>query len=875
MNPERWDRVKELFHEALARGADQRVAWLASACGDDAGLREEVARMLAAHAVAGSFIETPAIGLLSGTDAADAGAMSGQQLGPYQLEALVGVGGMGEVYRARDVDLGRTVAIKLVRLDDDRARARLRREAQYASSLNHPNICTIHQVGDRDGRPFIVMEFVEGRLLAEMIPPEGLPAIDALRYAIQIADALIHAHEHGLVHRDLKSSNVMVATGGLVKLLDFGLSKRIAAPASGDTAASAWSLSGGAIAGTLGYMAPEVLQGLPADTRTDIWALGVLLYEMTAGRLPFAGRTAFELSSAILSQPPSPMPEHVPPGLGHVIRQCLEKEPGQRYQEARAVKREIERLEAGEVPDAVLRPREPKAAARRVPAGTPARWPPSPTRLLVVLGLVAAAAVSVAGGWLWMRTGAAMAAGPGAVKALAVLPLKNVSGDASQDYFADGITEALIADLGKAAGVRVISRTTAMLYRNTGKSLPQIARDLNVDAILEGSVLRSGNRVRVTAQLFDAHADHPLWSETSERTLREILVLQRDIVRGVAGKVRVALTGEDDARLSVVRSVDPDVYEHYLKGRYAWNNRTEASLNTAVEEFRAATEADPTYAAAFVGLADCYNQLGTVMVGGASPIEMRPRAAAAALAALQIDDSLGEAHAALAYVRHYDWQWEDAEREFQRAIALSPNYALAHLWYANYLVSLNRLDDAIDSARRAQTLDPMSRVVVTNVGWTLAFAGRHVEAIDAYLAALALDPSYVQARWRLAGSYAELLRFDEAIAQAERAVALTGRSPSALSLLGGICAQAGRRSEARALLVELTDMARRQYVSPSAMAGLCARLGDVDGAYRWLERSFEERSNGLAYLGHDSSVALLRNDPRYKDLFRRIGRPIP
>jgi serine/threonine-protein kinase len=801
--------------------------------------------------------------------------MSGQQLGPYQLEALVGVGGMGEVYRARDVDLGRTVAIKLVRLDDDRARARLRREAQNASSLNHPNICTIHQVGDRDGRPFIVMEFVEGRLLAEMIPPEGLPAIDALRYAIQIADALIHAHEHGLVHRDLKSSNVMVTPGGLVKLLDFGLSKRIAAPASGDTAASAWSQSGGAIAGTLGYMAPEVLQGLPADIRTDVWAVGVLLYEMTTGHLPFAGRTAFELSSAILSQPPSPMPERVPPAFGHIIRQCLEKEPDQRYQEARAVKHEMERFEAGDVPHAAGRPRRLKAAATgRVAGKTPVHGLRAPRRVLIILGLVAAAAVSVAGGWLWMRPGPA-AAGSGVVKALAVLPLKNVSGDPSQDYFADGITEALIADLGKAAGVRVISRTTVMLYRNTGKSLPQIARDLNVDAILEGSVLRSGNRVRVTAELFDARADRQLWAETSERTLREILVLQRDIVRAVAGKVRVALTGEDDAHLSVVRSVDPDVYEHYLKGRYAWNNRTEASLNTAVEEFRAATEADPTYAAPFVGLADCYNQLGTVMVGGASPIEMRPRAAAAALAALQIDDSLGEAHAALAYVRHYDWQWEDAGREFQRAIALSPNYALAHLWYANYLVSMNRLDDAVDSARRAQTLDPMSRVVLTNVGWTLAFAGRHVEAIDEYLAALALDPSYVQARWRLAGSYAELSRFDEAIAQAERAVALTGRSPSTLSLLGGIYAQAGRRSEARALLVELTDMARRKYVSPSAMAGLCAKLGDVDGAFRWLERCFEERSNGLAYLGQGSSVALLRNDPRYKDLFRRIGRPIP
>jgi TolB-like protein/tetratricopeptide (TPR) repeat protein len=454
------------------------------------------------------------------------------------------------------------------------------------------------------------------------------------------------------------------------------------------------------------------------------------------------------------------------------------------------------------------------------------------------------------------------------VGGLAVLPFRNLSGDASQDYFADGLTEGLIADLGRIGGLRVVSRTTAMRYRGTTKALPDVARELGVEALVEGSVVRESGRVRVTAGLFQAD-DRQIWTESYERTLREILVLQRDIVRAVSTRVRATLALPEETRMSVVRSVDPDVYEAYLKGRYYWNKRTHESLLEAVEQYEFATGKDPTYAPAYVGLADCFNQLGTVMVGVASPGQMRPRARAAALAALQIDDGLGEAHAALAYVHHYNWEWAAAGREFDRAVELAPNYALAHLWRANYLASLNRLDEALVSVRRAFDLDPMSPVVNTNVGWTLAFAGRHREAADAYRAALALDPKYVQAHMRLSSAYLLLGRADDALAEARTVVELMGENASSLGALAAVYAGTGRSREAEQVLQRILAMQNRHFVSPWGLAGLYLSLGRYEEGFAALEQAYEERSNGMAYLAVTHNE--LHNDPRYRRLLQRVG----
>jgi TolB-like protein/tetratricopeptide (TPR) repeat protein len=853
--------VKRLFHGALDRPVEGRAAWLAQQCRGDPEVGAEVERLLAAHLSAGSFIETPLTDLHAERPPPH-GTRVGTWLGPYRLDALLGAGGMGEVYQAVHADLGRDVAIKVVGRDEAAAHDRLRREARNASRLNHPNICTIHHVGDHDGRPFIVMELVDGRLLSELIPPDGLPVSTAVKYGIQILDALVHAHAHRVIHRDLKSANVMVRPNGQLTLLDFGLARQLDVVAIPEALATSAVELLTAAGGTLPYMAPEILRGEAADARTDLWSFGVLLYEMIGGRLPFSGQTAYAVGSAILNDAPAALPDGAPPAIASCIMRCLEKERERRPQHATEVKAELESFAAGGVaegqapgePQPHLDGRQPRAG--RSPWRTSRiAWVSAVASIMMFIGF---------GGWQW-RAGFAR---PGV--AIAVLPLENLSGDPSQNYFADGLTESLIGELGKTRGMRVTSPTTAMRYKGTHLPMPDVARELKADAVLYGTVFRDGDRVRIVVTLV-AGGDRRLFFDTYERPAREILVLQRDIVRAVATGLAVSLTPEEEAWLVRVRSVDPGVYESFLKGRYHWNRRTPESLKTAIDHFNAAIAADPTYAPAYAGLADCYNQLGTVMVGSGSPSEMRPRAIRAAINALQIDPELGEAHGALAYARHYDWQWDAAERGFVRAIELDANNALVRLWYANYLASRQRLDQAVAQVEKARELDPLSPVVLTNVGWTMSYAGRTQDAIAAYHEALALDPNYVQAHMRLAAAHANLGQFDAALAQNEIVSRLRG--PDAPDLIGAanIYAMAGRRHEARQVLDEFLTLAGTGYVPPFGLAQPYALLGDFDRAFELLERAYQERSNGMAYLAVDRVFAPVHADARFQDLLRRVG----
>jgi eukaryotic-like serine/threonine-protein kinase len=854
MTPERWQRVKDLFHDALERPADARAAFLAETCGDDVEARAALERLLDAHARADDFLETPAVGTAV---EASRPPLTGRVIGHYEVRARLGVGGMGEVYEAYDRRLKRTVAIKLVPSSDPRAQARLWREAEHASGLNHPNICIVHEIGEAEGHAYIVMEHVRGRPLAEAIPDDGLPAEGALGYALQITGALVEAHEHGIVHRDLKSANVMVTPEGRVKVLDFGLARRLGDSVAGAAAeTSSWTMPG-MIAGTLSYMAPEILRGERADARSDVWAMGVVLHEMLTGERPFAGQTPFELSSVILNGSPRPLPSRVPAGLVAVTRKCLEKDPAARYSTAAELHAALEHARLGRHPFGT-------SLGAAVPSWRARRW-----RVPVAMAALLIAALATRPAWQRLTQ---LASG-GKIRSLVVLPLANLSGDPAQDYLSDGLTEALIADLGTIGTLRVTSRTTSMSYRGAKKTVPQIARELGVDAVVEGSVAREGNRLRITAQLVEAETDRHLWAQTYEASLRDVLVIQRGAVRAIAGELRARLTPRDEARLNVVRTVDPEVYEAYLKGRYHWNKRTEESLRKAAEYFDAAIRGDPTYAPSHAALADSYNQLATVMIGSAPPSVLRPRAAEAAVRALQIDPDLAEAHATLGYVRHYDWQWADAERELRRAIELNPSYALAHVWYANFLVCRKRFDEAMAEVRKGEELDPLSMVVLTNVGWTLAYAGRLPEAIEAYRKALSLDPNYAQAHWRLSGAYAKLGRFDEATQAVEKAAALSGRNPSSLAWMARIYAVAGRRSEAKALLEQLLTLSATRYVSPLGIAYIYFNLDDKDRCFEWLERAYQERSNGIAYLGADPYLEPLRADPRYRELMRRVDLP--
>jgi eukaryotic-like serine/threonine-protein kinase len=862
LSTESWARVKAVFLAALDRPQAERSAFVAHACAGDAMVNREVEQLLASDEAAAGFGETPAAALLQDEIAVSEPAMPrlspGSRLDQYEITGFVGAGGMGEVYRARDTHLHRDVAIKIVgaaapdaAAPDAAARRRLLREARHASGLAHPGICTIHDVRESADMPFIVMAWIDGRPLREICRRAPLATVDTLEWGRQVADAIAHAHQRGLIHRDLKSSNVVIDRENRAVVLDFGLAKRLPNVGGGSATDCTQTLEH-TLAGTLDYMPPEVLLGSAADVRSDIWALGVLLYEMATERLPFSGRTSFETTSAIISEPPAPLPRRVSLALRLVIERCLEKQPDQRYQSAEDVRDAL---------DMVRRRRLGPVAGRLLVHKR--------RQIGYAVGALLAAASLLVG--IHHQTAPDVVRGAPPVTTLAVLPVENASGDTAAQHLSEGITEALIAQIGSLGAVRVISRTSAERVANAGMSSPEIGHALGAGVILKAVLHRDGDRVRMDVRLQEAASGRELWSDTFDRRMRDVLVLQADIVRAVAGSISLTLPLDVRERLTMVRTVNPEAYEEFLKGRFHWNRRTEGSLSLAIDAFSRALALDPTYAPAHAALADCYNQLGTVMVGTGSPREYRPLAAAEAIKSLQIDPHSADAHAALGYVRHYEWHWGAAEQAFQRALELNPSHALARIWYANMLVSQRRFEEAWREVSLARELDPYSLIVNTNVGWVLQFGGRHEEAAAQLASTLELDQTYPQAHFRLSWTLAALGRHEAALRHGERAADLTGRSAFSLATLVNLHARAGRRGEAEALLAELLDMSRDRYVPPHALALAYHALGDDQAALFWTEHAFEEGSNSIAYLAVEPGLENLRGQPRFRSLLMRAG----
>lgn len=851
--PERWQHIERLYHAALAREDGERPAFVREVCAGDETLREEVESLLARDARAEAFLTELAAEAFSGLLEPDPDrVLEGITLGAYRIERLLGRGGMGAVFLAYDTRLDRSVALKLVDApaDGDTARSRLLREARNAAALNHPNICTIHEVGEANGLAFIAMEYVEGRSLRARLQEGALELVDAIRYGIQTADALAYAHDHGVIHRDFKAANAIVTEAGRLKIVDFGLARRADAVAASATIMSS-GVPVGTPTGTPYAMAPEQVRGETADARTDVWALGVLLYEMVAGAKPFHGATIPEVFSAILRDPPAALPDAVPVEMRSLIERCLAKEPERRYQRADDVRTALEAIQAGTV--------------------TP--WIAWRYRMNRRRGLVFAAALFTLGamlvgfnvrGWRDRLVGNAPAAAP---LKLAVLPLEDLSGGADQQHFAAGTHDALVTALARISALRVTARSSVLRYKGTQKTASEIARELNVDAILTGSVSRSGDRIRITAQLIDATTESHLWADTYERAVRDVLSLQNEIVAAITGQVRLQLTPEEKARLSRARPVDPEAYEAYLRGMFHLNQLTPEGVEKGLALLQTAVAKDPGHPLPYAQLAIGYAALGH---GPSPPPDAFARARAAALQALALDDTVAQAHEVLAELTMYDertWDWPAAERGFRRALELNPALAQAYAHYGWYLVLFDRFDEALASVRRAQEVDPLSPTWPAMQAFMYCGIRRYDEAIREAQKSLELNPKFPLAFHVLGIAYSGKGMHEEALAAHERAGAF---SPGFKWGLGYTYALIGRRADALRIAAELPPT----RVNTLNRAYIYAALGDRDGAFRWVQAAYEQRHGEIPWIRNNPVLApLLRDDPRFADLVRRMKLP--
>jgi eukaryotic-like serine/threonine-protein kinase len=788
--------------------------------------------------------------------------MIGQTLGHYRILEKVGAGGMGVVYRARDEQLERDVALKVLppgTLTNDASRRRFRKEALALAKLNHPNIETVYEFDSQGGTDFLVMEYVPGKTLADRLVSGTLPEKEVVTLGMQIAAAMEEAHSRGIVHRDLKPGNIAITARGQAKVLDFGLAKLL--PQTNEvTSETLTDTQAGA--GTLPYMSPEQLHGESVDARADIYTTGAVLYEMAVGRKAFAEELPSRLIDAILHQPPvSPraLKPRISPGLERIILKCLDKDPGKRYQSAKELSVDLRRLA------------EPSLSHTKPPASSPWGW--KRAAILAGCGLAGLLALAVTlaglnvGGWrdrLMIRTA------PEKVGSLAVLPLENLSHDPEQEYFADGMTEALITDIAKIRTLRVTSRTSVMRYKGTKKPLSQIARELNVDVVVEGSVQRSGDQVRIAAQLIDARNDRNLWTDSYQSDLSDVLTLQGNVARAIAGEVRAQLTSEERAGLSSTRMVKPDAYEAYLRGLYSLNKRTPSDLQNAISSFQKAIDLDPTYALAYSGLAQGYTLMS--IYGEVVPRTAMPKAKAAAHRALEIDNGLAEAHAVLADVEwSYDWDAAAADAAFQRALQINPSYATAHQWYALYLSNLSKSEQAIAQINRAQELDPRSLIIEVNAGWCYYLAHQYDKAIELLKKVAESEPSFWAAHAALGQTYLAKGNLPDAIRELELADTLSPHTMRNMALLSAAYALAGRRVEARKLLADLISLSKSRYISPVYMAISCIALGQKDEAFDWLEKAYDDRSDWMVLLQTEPMFDPIRADPRFQNLLHKVG----
>ncbi len=795
----------------------------------------------------------------------------GQTISHYRIIEKLGGGGMGVVYKAEDTTLGRFVALKFLPetvSQDRQALERFQREAKTASALNHPNICTIHEIGQHEGQPFIAMECLDGQTLKHRIQGKPLSTVDILDLGIQIADGLDAAHAQGIIHRDIKPANIYVTDRGHTKILDFGVAKlapeRHAKTASAPAAATEELLTNpGTAVGTVAYMSPEQVLGQELDARTDLFSFGVALYEMSTGVLPFRGTTSAATFSAILNSAPTApvrINPDLPGELERIINKALEKNRKLRYQSAAEMRADLQRMR-----------RDSDRAKSAVAATVASKIVPRNRSRLIVWASVAGLAVvlGVIGYLSWLRS-SPMATPPQGKIMLAVLPFDNLSGDSEQDYFSDGLTEEMISQLGALSPQRlgVIARTTIMAYKKETKTISQIAGELKVHYVLESSVRRETGRVRVTAQLIQASDQTHLWAKSYTHELTRVLEVQDEIARDVSNSLALVLLPGATARTAASRTVNAEAYELYLRGRQRSSQGTRESFLESISYYQRALSKDLSFAPAYAGLADSYAFLGAF--GLQSPVETFPQAVAAAVRALELDEALPQAHASLGNVRMlYEWDWPAAEREFLRAIELNQSFATAHHWYALFLAEVDRMEEALAEIRKARQYDPFALIIATNEGWILYFARRYEEAVRELSKALESNPDLSTAHYKLGNAYLQLGVYDKAIASLQR---VQKNYDYPIASLARAFALAGDRERALRMLAERRHTPAAQG-DQYEIATAYTSLGDKERALRALELAFRDRDPSLVYIKVEPALDPLRSDPRFQALLDKMNFP--
>ncbi|MFL6209565.1 MAG: protein kinase domain-containing protein [Pyrinomonadaceae bacterium] len=902
MTPEHWQQIEELFHAALARKPDERADFLARACAGDEALRSEVESLLRSHALGESFIEESAADvaaeMLAGGQAKLA---AGRRIGHYEIKRLLGAGGMGEVYLAEDMRLGRPVALKLLpaqfTAEQDRVR-RFEQEARAASALNHPNIVTIHEIGQTDSARFIATEFIAGETLRRRMDSTRMALGEVLDITTQVASALAAAHEVGVVHRDIKPDNIMLRPDGYVKVLDFGLAKlveqrKLAAQPEAPPRAKVKTQTG-MVLGTVTYMSPEQARGEEVDVRTDIWSLGIMLYELLAGRVPFAGKTPSHVIVSLLEDEPPPLARYaeVPAELARIVSKALRKDRAERYQRAgemahdlKTLKQELEveaRLKRTLQPDAggigvdtagggraVVETAQESAASTadivRVHTSSSAKHSATEFKrhkMGIVVAAVAVLVVAALAYFLYFANSSEV------IDSVAVLPFVNASSDPEAEYLSDGISDNIINSLSRLPNLRVISLNAVLRYKGQQADPAAVGRALNVRAVLLGRMVQHGDSLEISTELVDVRDNRRLWGEQYKRKLADILDLQGEIAREISERLRLRLTGAEQKQLAKNYTQNPEAYELYLKGRYFFDKRTVGGFRRSKEYFQEAIKKDPNYALAYAGLANAYTPSDFMLL----PTETMAEAKAAAKRALELDNTLAEAHTAQARILlFYDLDWQGAERELKRAIELNPNYTESHHMYSHYLIYVGQIEQSLAESRRALELDPLDALLNVHLGWHYLYARQYDQALEQMHKAIEMEPNFFRAHLFLGRAYEQKGMYKEALAAYQRALALEVDSAETVVMLGHLYAVSGERAEALRVLDGLRERYKKKEVSAYDLAIIYVGLGEREQALAWLRQAYEERFGGLLLLKADPIFDSLRSDPRYQDLLRRMN----